>query len=58
MIKSFSSKVRKFIASEGVSIDFEGNFSRVKVQLDVRKPLRSFVFSSVCREAQKNSSEV
>jgi hypothetical protein len=43
MIKSLASKVGKFIASEGISNDFEGNFYRVKVKLDVRKQLRSFV---------------
>jgi hypothetical protein len=43
MIKSLASKVAKFIASEGVSNDFEENFYRVKVKLDVRTQLRSFV---------------
>jgi hypothetical protein len=43
MIKSLASKIGKFIHSEGVSNDFEANFYRVRVKLDVRKPLRVFV---------------
>jgi hypothetical protein len=43
MIKSLASKVGKFLFSEGISNDFEGNFYRVRVKLDVRKPLKSFV---------------
>jgi hypothetical protein len=43
MLKSLASKVGKFLVSEGMSNDFEGNFYRVKVQLDVRKPLKTFV---------------
>jgi hypothetical protein len=43
MIKSLASKVGQFIYSEGISNDFEGNFFRVKVKLDVRKPLKSVV---------------
>jgi hypothetical protein len=43
MIKSLASKVGKFLMSKGVSNDFEGNFYHVKVKLDVRKLLKSFV---------------
>jgi hypothetical protein len=43
LIKSLASKIGKFIHSEGVSNDFEGNFYHVRVKLDVRKPLRGFV---------------
>jgi hypothetical protein len=43
MIKSLASKVGKFLFSEGISNDFEGKFYRVRVKLDVRKPLKSFV---------------
>jgi hypothetical protein len=43
MIKSLASKVGQFIHSEGISNDFEGNFYRVKVKMDVRKPLKSVV---------------
>jgi hypothetical protein len=43
MIKSSASKVGNFLVSEGVSNDHEGVSFRVKVKLDVREPLRSFV---------------
>jgi hypothetical protein len=43
MLKSLASKVGSFLTSEGQSNDFEGNFYRVKIKLDVRKPLNSVV---------------
>ncbi|KAM0832824.1 hypothetical protein ACQ4PT_064647 [Festuca glaucescens] len=43
MVKSLASKVGEFIKSEGASVDFTGNFYRVRVKLDVRKPLKSVV---------------
>jgi hypothetical protein len=43
MLKSLASKVAQFIYYEGVSNDSIGNFYRVKVKLDVRKPLKRVV---------------
>jgi hypothetical protein len=43
MLKSLASKVGDWVASEGMSNDFEGNFYRVRVRVDVRKPLKNFV---------------
>lgn len=43
MLKSLASKVGKFISTEGVSNDYEGNFYRVWVKVDVTEPLRSVV---------------
>jgi hypothetical protein len=44
MLKSLAWKVGKFLVSKGVSNDSKGNFYLVKVKLDVRKPLKSFVY--------------
>jgi hypothetical protein len=43
MVKSLASKVGQFIASEGMSNDYTGNFYRVRVRLDVKNPLKSVV---------------
>jgi hypothetical protein len=51
MIKYLASKLGKFIFSEGISNDFEGNFYHVKIKLDVRKPLKSVV--SVVRAGKR-----
>jgi hypothetical protein len=42
-LKSLASKVQSFVHSKGMSNDFTGNFYRVKVMLDVRKPPKSIV---------------
>src|SRR6266540_6837616 len=41
LIKAMASKIGEFISSETPSFDFAGNFLRVRVQLDVQKPLKS-----------------
>ncbi|KAK1665276.1 hypothetical protein QYE76_053435 [Lolium multiflorum] len=46
MVKALASKVGEFKISESNSFGFEGNFYRVKVRLDVRKPLKSVVSMS------------
>jgi hypothetical protein len=51
MLKSLASKVGDFVASEGVVNAFEGNFYRVRVRLDVRKPLKIVV--SMVREKKR-----
>lgn len=43
MVKSLASKVGKFKTSESASFGYEGNFYRVKISLDVRKPLKSAI---------------
>jgi hypothetical protein len=52
MHKSLASKVGQFIVSEGCSNDCEGNFYRVRVKLDVRKPLKIVV--SIVREGKRD----
>jgi hypothetical protein len=46
MVKALASKVGEFKISESNSFGFEGNLYRVKVRLDVRKPLKSVVSMS------------
>jgi hypothetical protein len=47
MLKSLASKVGVWLANEGASNDFQGNFYHVRVKINVRKPLWSVV-SLVC----------
>nr|XP_020201163.1 uncharacterized protein LOC109787013 [Aegilops tauschii subsp. strangulata] len=42
-IKALSSTVGEFIFAEPKSHDFEGNFARVRVRIDVTKPLKNVV---------------
>ena len=39
-VKALASKLGEFVDSEPSSFDFEGNFYRVRVRLDVRNPLK------------------
>ncbi|KAM0922773.1 hypothetical protein ACQ4PT_005948 [Festuca glaucescens] len=41
MVKAMASKIGEFISMEPPSVDFAGNFFRVRVKLDVRKPLKN-----------------
>lgn len=43
MVKSLDSKDEEFVASEPASFDFEGNFYRVRVKQDIRKPLKKVI---------------
>ena len=39
-VKALASKIGEYVDSEPSSFDFEGNFFRVRVRLDVRNPLK------------------
>lgn len=39
-VKALASKLGEFVDSEPSSFDFEGNFYRVRIRLDVRNPLK------------------
>ena len=43
MLKPLASTVGEFIYAEPKSQDFEGNFFRVRVKIDVTKPLKNTV---------------
>ena len=43
LIKSLASTVGEFVHAEPKSQDFEGNFFRVRVKVDVTKPLKNAV---------------
>ena len=43
MIKSLASTMGEFIYVEPKSQDFEGNFARVRIKIDVTKPLKNVV---------------
>jgi hypothetical protein len=43
MVKTLASKVGEFVTLEPPSVDFVGNFYRVRVKVDVRKKLRRVV---------------
>ena len=49
-IKALSATVGEFIFAEPRSQDFEGNFARVRVKIDVTKPLKNVVFLVVRRK--------
>ena len=42
-VKALSTNVGEFIYAEPRSPDFEGNFARVRVRIDVTKPLKNAV---------------
>lgn len=42
-VKALASKIGVFVDSEPSSFDFEGNFFRVRVRLDVRHPLKKAI---------------
>ena len=42
-VKALAAKIGEFVDSEPSSFDFEGNFYRVRVRLDVRNPLKKAI---------------
>lgn len=49
-IKALSATVGEFIYAEPKSQDFEGNFARVRVKIDVNKPLKNVLLLVVKRK--------